>query len=354
MEETRFVISELVVILETLRQKGVLHRDLKPENLIFDVNWRIKIIDFGTAEVIHNPGVNNELYSKYKSIRQKYKPETSNAAESVLLTTPELSASYKKMLGSARMSNFLVDYEQNFKNRKSFVGTAYYVAPEMLENNDIDFGCDLWSLGIIINKLLTGEYLFNESNDYMIFQSIIKGNYQLNESLHADAKDIIKQLIKRNPRERLGNRPDDSKTDLDVLKQHPFFKGVDWKNSDGWTSPFSKESPEVIRDIESKDFEVKLVSPNRKILLCGIVKKFKFFIVYSKRTLCLYDDKCLEYYHPGKGVFKGSIKLNRGVACSLRNDKSFFVFYQGKEHVFECLDTLPQKWVSLINHAINN
>lgn len=42
------------------------------------------------------------------------------------------------------------------KPKKSFVGTVYYIAPEMLVKQEVDYGCDLWALGIIIYKLFTG------------------------------------------------------------------------------------------------------------------------------------------------------------------------------------------------------
>lgn len=62
-------------------------------------------------------------------------------------------------------------------NWKSFVGTVYYVAPEMLLGSKIDRGCDFWALGIIINKMLTGNYLFDEKNDLKTFESIKTGVY---------------------------------------------------------------------------------------------------------------------------------------------------------------------------------
>lgn len=48
----------------------------------------------------------------------------------------------------------------------------YYVAPELIDSDDIGTGCDFWALGVMIHKMLTGEYLFNDSNDYLIFEKI--------------------------------------------------------------------------------------------------------------------------------------------------------------------------------------
>jgi 3-phosphoinositide dependent protein kinase-1 len=48
----KFYAAEIVTILEYLRSKGVAHRDLKPSNLLLDVNYHLKMIDFGTAKIV--------------------------------------------------------------------------------------------------------------------------------------------------------------------------------------------------------------------------------------------------------------------------------------------------------------
>lgn len=69
IEEARYIISNIVLILEYLRSMGVVHRDLKPENLIFGTDNKLKCIDFGTADVLKIPGINEDLYNKYMAIR---------------------------------------------------------------------------------------------------------------------------------------------------------------------------------------------------------------------------------------------------------------------------------------------
>jgi 3-phosphoinositide dependent protein kinase-1 len=46
------------------------------------------------------------------------------------------------------------------RRRNSFVGTAQFVAPEILQGKSPHIGCDLWALGCIIYQMLTGEHLF--------------------------------------------------------------------------------------------------------------------------------------------------------------------------------------------------
>ena len=56
MKEAQFFIASIVKILEYLHSHGVIHRDLKPENLMIDSNNNLKIIDFGTADVLEIEG----------------------------------------------------------------------------------------------------------------------------------------------------------------------------------------------------------------------------------------------------------------------------------------------------------
>ena len=46
--------------------------------------------------------------------------------------------------------------EADFERRGTFVGTLNYVAPEMIQSNDATLSTDIWSMGCIIYKILTG------------------------------------------------------------------------------------------------------------------------------------------------------------------------------------------------------
>ena len=56
--------------------------------------------------------------------------------------------------------------------KDSFVGTSFYMAPELIENKSCGPACDLWALGLIIFKLYTGESLFKNLSEYEVYQSI--------------------------------------------------------------------------------------------------------------------------------------------------------------------------------------
>ena len=131
---------------------NIIHRDLKPENILIVKRQKngyhpIKIIDFGTAKVF-----------------QKEK------AEHVL------------------------------------IGSAYYIAPEVLSRNYTEL-CDLWSCGVIMYILLTGRPPFNGSNEEEIMKKIKEGNYDLKKYpwgvISEEAKDLLKGLLQVNTKKRL-------------------------------------------------------------------------------------------------------------------------------------------------------
>jgi 3-phosphoinositide dependent protein kinase-1 len=60
------------------------------------------------------------------------------------------------------------------KKRNTFVGTAEYVSPEVLQDENIGPECDLWALGCILYRFLVGKTPFKDKTEYLIFENIRK------------------------------------------------------------------------------------------------------------------------------------------------------------------------------------
>ena len=128
---------------------GIIHRDIKAENIIFkdeSENSEIKIIDFGLSK--------------------KFNPN-------------------EKM--------------------KSILGTAFYVAPEVLKGS-YDEKCDVWSIGVLTFILLSGTPPFKGKNDFDIFNNIVKSDLVFDEkkfkNVSEEAINFIKYCLKKDPTER--------------------------------------------------------------------------------------------------------------------------------------------------------
>lgn len=141
---------QIVGVVHTCHSMGVFHRDLKPENFLFlstDEDSPLKATDFGLS-VFFKPG-------------------------------------------------------EEFKD---LVGSAYYVAPEVLRRK---YGAeaDVWSAGVILYILLSGVPPFWGENEKNIFDAVLRGHMDFSSepwpSISSSAKDLVKKMLRADPKERL-------------------------------------------------------------------------------------------------------------------------------------------------------
>ena len=130
----------------------IIHRDLKPENILISKRLKsgfhhIKIIDFGTAKVFSRE-----------------------------------------------------------KRENALIGSAYYIAPEVLNKNYTE-KCDIWSCGIIMYILLTGRPPFNGKTEEEIMRKIKIGIYDMEKYpwgvISKEGKDFISKLLQIKPELRI-------------------------------------------------------------------------------------------------------------------------------------------------------
>ncbi|OMO98079.1 hypothetical protein COLO4_14149 [Corchorus olitorius] len=193
----RVYIAEVVLALEYLHSLNVIHRDLKPDNLLIGQDGHIKLTDFGLSKV------------------------------GLINSTDDLSG---PSLGS---SGFLDDDEfkeqtslkREQRQKHSVVGTPDYLAPEILLGMGHGATADWWSVGVIFFELLVGIPPFNAETPQLIFDNIMNRNIpwpKVPEEMSFEAYDLIDKLLAENPVQRLGA------TGAKEVKQHPFFKNINW------------------------------------------------------------------------------------------------------------------------------
>ncbi|XP_055988068.1 ribosomal protein S6 kinase beta-2 isoform X1 [Sorex fumeus] len=167
LEDTAcFYLGEITLALGHLHAQGIIYRDLKPENIMLNSQGHIKLTDFGLCkESIHEGAVTH-----------------------------------------------------------TFCGTIEYMAPEILVRSGHNRAVDWWSLGALMHDMLTGSPPFTAENRKKTMDKIVKGKLVLPPYLTADARDLIKKFLKRNPAQRMGGGPGDA---ADV-QRHPFFRHINW------------------------------------------------------------------------------------------------------------------------------
>uniref|UniRef100_A0A8C2CG45 3-phosphoinositide-dependent protein kinase 1 n=1 Tax=Cyprinus carpio TaxID=7962 RepID=A0A8C2CG45_CYPCA len=146
---------------------------------------------------------------------------------------------FGKILGEGSFSTVVLAKEHStgkeYATRaNSFVGTAQYVSPELLTEKSACKSSDLWALGCIIYQLVAGLPPFRAGNEYLIFQKIIKLEYEFPEKFFPKAKDLVEQLLSLDPCKRIGC---EEMGGYGPLKSHPFFETVGWDDIHLQTPP---------------------------------------------------------------------------------------------------------------------
>jgi serine/threonine kinase 38 len=227
-EVTRFYIAQTVLALETVHRHNFIHRDIKPDNLLLDREGHMKLTDFGLCKpvdpqvLLGNKDVNlNENFDKL-SLEQQNKND----------------------------SETLATWQKNRRRLAySTVGTPDYVAPEVLLKKGYGLECDWWSVGAIMYEMLVGYPPFYSDEPVSTCRKIVHWRHHLKfppeVHLSDDAKDLIESLL-CDVEVRLGTNG------VDEIKQHSFFKGVNWTNIYEEQAPYV---PTVTGELDTQNFE---------------------------------------------------------------------------------------------------
>ena len=102
------------------------------------------------------------------------------------------------------------------KNCKTYTGTLVYMAPEILKEEEYNYKCDLWSVGIIIYRLIFGKSPYLGENEKALINNIDKlGNKIIKETENKKLNDLIKRLLEKEPINRIN---------WDEYLNHEYFK----------------------------------------------------------------------------------------------------------------------------------
>ena len=126
-------------------------------------------------------------------------------------------------------------------------GTPYYASPEVWNDEAYDNKSDIWSLGCVVYEMLTLYPPFRAETMDGLYKKVIKGKYpKINEKYSKDMEELIKLLLKRNPKERLSC--DEILKLPIVVKKIEFFKSSLNGKEENFDE-YNKEDNELLKTI---------------------------------------------------------------------------------------------------------
>ena len=82
---------------------------------------------------------------------------------------------------------------------KTFVGTPYYLSPEICEEKPYNDKSDIWALGCILYEMCTYKHPFNATNQAALILKILKGKYDpIPKEYSQDLRKIIEHIMQKN------------------------------------------------------------------------------------------------------------------------------------------------------------
>ena len=146
--------------LEAAHDKGITHRDLKPANIMITPQGVVKVLDFGLAAVAQPPGGSE-----------------GDPANSPTLT---MRATQVGMI----------------------LGTAGYMAPEQAAGQAVDKRADIWSFGVVLWEMLTGERMFTGETVSHVLAAVLTKEPDLTR-VPLKVRPLLERCLRKDPKKRL-------------------------------------------------------------------------------------------------------------------------------------------------------
>jgi len=158
LQEALAIAGQILDALDAAHRAGIIHRDLKPGNILLGKNG-VKVLDFGLAKIEH----------------------ASAPAGGQTMTMP-------------------------LTNEGAILGTLQYMSPEQLEGKEADARSDIFSFGVVLYELITGQRPFSGGSQASLIASILKENPRSVQDLQPVTPPgldrILQTCLEKDPEKR--------------------------------------------------------------------------------------------------------------------------------------------------------
>ena len=170
-KEAVHFVTQILRALQHAHDKGIVHRDVKPQNIMLLQNGSIKVTDFGIASFSRS--------------------ETATIAES------------------------------------SAIGSVHYISPEQARGDTTDAKADIYSVGVLMYEMLTGNLPFKADNPISVVMMHMNEEAanmrEINGNIPVGLEQITMHAMQKEPRARYQSAAE-MLLDLDEFKRNPAIK----------------------------------------------------------------------------------------------------------------------------------
>ena len=283
---------QIVDGLGAAHQKGIIHRDIKPANIFVTSQGQAKILDFGLAKLASAATAGGE---ELEQRPRDGRSADTTPRETVPLPSPDLLLS---RTGVA-------------------IGTAGYMSPEQVRGEKLDARTDLFSFGLVLYEMATGQRAFEGDTGPDLHVAILDqtptSTRELNPKVPAKLDEIIRKSMEKDRGQRYPSAVE-LRTDLEILKRYILPKALNFR---WWAAPvvvialvlvaavfwYTKRPPSIVPDLKLRQLTFNSsensvtggsISPNGRYLAYSDAKGIHIKLIGTEETRSVPQSEALK------------------------------------------------------------